>query len=306
MSVSTLQQVRRVLVITLFLNLLVAGSELWWASLTHSLALMADGYHSVLDGSSNIIGILALTMAMKPPDDDHPYGHRKFEALASMVISFFIFLTCWGIASESVARIFYHGHDREMPIVTMTSYLLKFAGLAVNLWVTWYERKRGRELKSDLLLADAQHTTSDVFVSISVLLSFVAVQLHWQGLDIIVALLVVYFIFQGGYGIILVHLGVLVDEAVLDPAEICRIVLSVPGVRDCHHIRSRGMRDNVFIDLHIHVDGGMTIRQGHEISHKVEAAVFAAYDGSVTEVLVHVEDDGHAECRSMGERAALQ
>ena len=290
-QIGHLKKVRQVFWITLALNWLVAAAELWWGYRTHSISLTADGFHSLLDGSSNIIGIIALSYAMKPPDDDHPYGHRKFEALASMFISLFIFITCWEIFSQTVMRLF--TPDLILPTVSMGSYLIKLSGLGMNLFVTWYERKKAREYKSDLLLADAQHTTSDIYVSLSVLASFVAIQVGWHWFDIIVGLVVVYFIFRAGWDIIMMHMGVLMDEAVLDAPEVKQAVMTVPGVKECHRIRSRGMSDNVFIDLHIHVDQNLTIREGHGIAHAVEKKIHEVFGDRVVEVLVHVEDHGH-------------
>jgi cation diffusion facilitator family transporter len=280
--------------ITLFFNLLVSLSKLAWGYHTHTLSITADGFHSLLDAVANVVGIVGLNISMKPADHNHPYGHRKFEAIASMVISFFIFLTCFEIAGEGFSRFFSPQHSH--PQISPASYWIISATLLINLWVTWYENKKGKELKSDLLLADAKHTLSDCLVSVSVLFSMAAVQLGFLWADTVLALIVALIILKVGFELIMIHFSALTDEAVLDPNEISAVVLAVPGVLDCHKIRSRGMRDHVFIDLHIQVDPQLTVKEAHGISYRVESTLAEAFDGQVREVLVHVEEyEGIAE-----------
>lgn len=274
--------------LTLFFNLLVSLSKLFWGYHTHTLSITADGFHSLLDAVANVVGIVGLNISMKPADHNHPYGHRKFEAIASMVISFFIFLTCFEIAGEGFSRFFSPQHTH--PQISPTSYWIVGATLLINLWVTWYENKKGKELKSDLLIADAKHTLSDCLVSISVLFSMAAVQLGFLWADTVLALIVALIILKVGFELIMIHFSALTDEAALDPQAISSVVLAVPGVLDCHKIRSRGMRDHIFIDLHIQVDPQLTVKDAHKISYRVEAKLAEAFEGQVREVLVHIEE----------------
>ncbi|WP_373531269.1 cation diffusion facilitator family transporter [Vampirovibrio sp.] len=279
---------QRVFMITLWLNLLVSFSKLAWGYHTHTLSITADGFHSLLDAVANVVGIVGLSISAKPADHNHPYGHRKFEAIASMLISFFIFLTCFEIAGEGFSRFFSPTHTH--PQISPISYMIIGGTLLINLWVSWYENRKGKELKNDLLLADAKHTFSDCLVSVSVILSMIAVQLGWYWADTVLALVVALIILKVGFDLIMTHFSALTDEAALDPAEINAIVKSVPGVMDCHKIRSRGMRDHVFIDLHIQVDPALTVKAAHRISYQVEEALENAFDGRVNEVLVHIEE----------------
>ncbi len=291
--IQTYKEARRVFILTLLLNLLVSGSEMGWGYYTHTLSLTADGFHSLLDAGSNVIGIAALSVAIQPADSGHPYGHRKFEAMGAMLISFFIFMTCFHIAGEAFHR--FMANDGNLPEVTPVSYLVKLFGLACNLFVIWYETKKGRELNNQLLLTDSKHTYSDILVSFSVLFSLAIVQMGWLWLDTVMAMIITVIIFKVGYEIIVEHLGILVDEARVDPEEVRAIVAEVPGVRGCHKIRSRGMPDHVFIDLHIQVEPTLTIREAHQISYQVESALERAFEGKVADVLVHVEEDETAE-----------
>ncbi len=282
------REVLRVFWLTLWLNLLVAGGKLTVGYLTGTLSLIADGFHSVLDASANVAGIVSMKFAMQPPDRDHPYGHRKFEAFGSMIISFFLFFASFNVLQSAIARLL--DPAAHMPTVSWVSYGVIVVSLFISLFVSRYEAKKGRELENDLLIADSKHTMSDVYNSISVLVALVAIQLNFPWVDMAVALVIVAFIFKAGFGIIMTHLGALVDEVVLDPKDVEKLVMEVPGVVGCHKIRSRGMKNNVFIDLHIQVDPDITVREGHGIAYAVEDKLKAIPSVHVADVLVHIED----------------
>jgi cation diffusion facilitator family transporter len=279
---------QRVFWITLGLNAVVSVAKLGWGFHSNTLSLTADGFHSLLDAVANVVGIVGLSFSGKPADHNHPYGHRKFEAVASMVISFFIFLTCFEIVSQGFARFFSPEHTH--PHITATSYWIIGITLLINVWITLYERRKAKLLGNDLLLADAQHTLSDCLVSGSVVVSMVLVQLGYLWADTVIALVVGVIILKVGFDLIMTHFSALTDEAVLDPIEVQTLVLSVPGVLDCHKIRSRGMQNHVFIDLHIQVDSALTVKEAHRISYAVEERLEGAFNGRVSDVLVHVEE----------------
>ena len=277
-------RIRRVLVSVLVLNVAVAAAKLVAGRFSGSVSLEADGYHSMLDGSSNVIGLFALAAAARAPDSDHPYGHAKFEPLAVLGISFLLFLAAWEIAGEAFAR-FQTGGDVR---ITRTEFGVIGATLAVNAAVAWGEARAGRVLRSDFLLADAAHTRSDLFVSLSVLVSFFCVRNGWPSVDLAVALGIAAFIFWTGIGIVRRGTRSLVDEAVLDPAALAAVALRVPGVNGCHDARTRGTERAIYGDLRIHVEPGMPIREAHEIAHRVEEDLMKAFPG-LREVIVHVE-----------------
>ncbi len=308
-ALTKMNPVQRVLGQTLLLNLIVTACKLIWGLMSHSLSMTADGFHSLLDATSNVVGILAMGHADKPADSGHPYGHRKLEAIAAMVISFFIFSAAVQILKEAVVR-FLEGPNHTHTIVTPMSYGIMFGTLAINWLVTQYEHRQGLLLQSDLLLADAEHTRSDVYASLAVIGSLVAVQLNVGWLDAVLALVIVWYVGRAGYRIIVRHMGVLMDEAVLDPKQVHPVVLAVPGVVSTHRIRSRGMLDHVFLDLHIQVDPDISLRKAHQLSHQVEEALQGHFNGqdgraNVIDVLVHVEevgdtDEEHAHDRVLG------
>ena len=162
------------------------------------------------------------------------------------------------------------------------------ASIAINYVVAKYEHRRGQELKSVVLVADAHHTHSDVFGSLAVLSSLVVIKLGYPWFDIIAALFIVGLIGRAVWQILSESLPTLVDVSRLPVEQIETITLSVPGVRECHNIRSRGLEDEVYIDLHIGVDPDLRIEVAHDIGCEVERRILTTLE-EVTDVVVHTE-----------------
>jgi cation diffusion facilitator family transporter len=269
-------------------NLLVAGLKLLFGYLAGSVSMLADGLHSVLDSGSNVVGLAAIRIARKGPDAEHPYGHRKFESIAALAIAGFLFATCFEVFRE-VLRRFAGEHHVEPTAVT---FVVVVGTLVVNLAITRYERKVGERTRSSILIADSKHTLSDVYVSLSVLVSLVAAVLSAPIMDVVVGLLIVGFIGYTGYQIVRDSLGVLADAQVLEPAQVAQIAMASQEVLHVHRIRSRGLPDDIHVDLHIHVHPEMTTEDAHEVAHGVSDRIRDEIEG-VTDVVVHVEPHGH-------------
>lgn len=280
---------RTVFIQTLVLNVLVAAAKIIWGFMSNTLSMLADGLHSLLDATSNVIGIVGLTKAMEPPDTEHPYGHRKFEALSAIAISFFMFLTAFEVLNQVIDRVFAGGS--ASPAVSAVSFGVMIVTAVVNFFVCSYERRKGEELKSPLLIADSQHTLSDIFVTGTVFVTLVALHFKFYFVDTIASLGIVAFVCKAGYDIIKTHLGALVDAAVLDPAVVEAMVMEVKGVIGCHRIRSRGTPEHTFVDMHILVSRDLSIEEAHKISYEVEQKLQSL--GKAIDVLVHIEDDRH-------------
>lgn len=284
------RHVNRVLWRVLFLNLFVAVLKVIFGYLSGALSMVADGFHSTLDASSNVVGLLGLKVARQPPDADHPYGHRKFEALAALGISLFLFITCYEILTEVIGRL--GGDHRVEP--TLITFVVMVITIAVNLVVTTYERREGKRLRSMILLADARHTQSDVFASLGVVASLIAALLDFSVLDLVVAVSIAGFIAYSGYTIVHGAFSVLADAQVVDPDEVIRLAMEVDGVTGAHRVRSRGLPDDIHIDLHLHVHPEMTIHDAHDLAHEATDRIRNGILG-VIDVVVHVEPEGEHE-----------
>ncbi|GIX46788.1 MAG: cation transporter [Candidatus Tectimicrobiota bacterium] len=277
-------RVRRVLLGTLVANWSVALAKLLVGFVSGTMSLIADGFHSVLDGSSNIIGLISIKAAAKPADTRYPYGRRKYETFAAVGICMLLVLSCYEIVKEAVRR-FWTG---SAPEVGPLSFVVIVSSMVINHLVATYERRRGEELKSAVLVADAHHTHSDVYGSLAVLLSLVAIRLGYPLFDVFAALFIVGLIGRAIWHILSESLHTLMDISRLPAEEIEAIALSVPGVRECHNIRSRGLEDAVYIDLHIGVDPHLPIEEAHNIGCEVERRLLSTLEG-VTDVVVHTE-----------------
>lgn len=276
-------QIKRILWAILGLNLGVAVAKVGVGLFTGSISMVADGFHSTLDASSNVIGLLGLAVAARPPDVDHPYGHQKYETFATLAIGMLLLVASWNVLKSAVSRL----GTGSAPEVTPLSLAVMIVTIGLNWLVTVYESRRGRELGSSLLLADAAHTRSDIFVSLSVVAGLVAVRLGWRWMDAVVALAIVVFIAYTGLQIIRRASDVLADSTAIDPKLVEQVVMSVDEVESCHKIRSRGTPQAIHLDLHIQVDGRMSLERAHEIGHEVQARL--TQELAATDVVVHVE-----------------
>ena len=285
-------RVRRVLVVTLVLNGAVALAKIVWGYMTGSLGMLSDGFHSLFDGVSNIVGLVGIWIASHPPDEDHPYGHKKYETLFTIVISVMIFGTCFQILKR-VYHSFTVGHETLAPT---TSFIILACTMLVNTFVMVYEMKRGRELKSDFLVADALHTKSDIFASFAVMIGLLFTRLGFPMADTIAGIVITLFIARIGYAIIKNASDVLVDTVCIDTHAVESIVKGVEGVKGCHGIRTRGSAHHVYLDMHIQVDPDIPIKDAHDIAHRVEGRIISEFP-AVADIVVHVEPDfeGHTE-----------
>ncbi len=280
-------EVRKVLWITLLLNLLGAGVKIAYGYITGVTSIQADGFHSFFDGASNVIGLIGIWLAAKPPDTRHHYGHKKFETMATIGIAILLFLTCFEIIENAIRKFWSPGP----PEITGFSFFVILATAAINIFVAAFEYRKGKALKSDFLVADARHTMSDLLASTIVLISLAATSMGYPFIDPIATLLIAVMIGHLGYDILMEASHVLVDTSPLighDLARIGSIASSVEGVRECHNIRVRGRNDAVQLDCHILVSPDMTMKNAHEVAEKVEKKIKAEMP-DVVDVVIHLE-----------------
>jgi cation diffusion facilitator family transporter len=278
--------VRRVLWITLGLNLVATFAKLTVGLWTGSLSLTADGFDSVFDAASNVIGLVGVWVAARPADDEHPYGHQKAETMTAMLIAMLLFLTTWELAGSAIERL------RDPSLIQADINLWSFGALlvsiATHLIVAWYELRAGRRLSSDVLVADAMHTRADIFISLGVIGGLVAVRLGYPLADPILALVVAAFIAKIGIDIVRESSPTLIDAVAVPSSEVERIVLSVPGAVSCHKVRSRGHQGGVFVDLHVQVDPAVSTEKSHALAHKVQSQLRERLP-RIQDVTIHVE-----------------
>lgn len=281
-------EIRKVLWITLLLNLFIAMIKIFYGYITGIASMRADGFHSLFDGISNIVGIIGIWLAAKPPDKKHHYGHKKFETLSTIGIAILLFLACYEILTGAIRNIIW---EHTSPAITNVSFIIIIATMGVNLFVTTYEHRKGLKFKSDFLVADAKHTLSDLFASAAVLISLIAARFGYHFVDPIAAILIAVMIGHLGYRILKGASDILLDASPFidkDVSRIKNIALSVNGVEKCYNMRVRGRVDAVYVDCCLLVSPEISISDAHQVATIVEQRIKAEIP-NVVDVLVHIE-----------------
>ena len=278
--------VRRVLVFTLILNSVVALAKILYGYLTNSIAMTSDGFHSLFDGISNVVGLVGIWIASHPPDERHPYGHKKFETLFTIIIAVMIFATCFQI----LRKVYFSLTEVHRTVVTSTSFIIMLLTMGVNVFVMLYESRKGKQLGSQFLIADAMHTKSDIFASVAVIVSLILTRAGYYYADIVVGVIITFFIARIGYKILKEASAVLVDSICIDTSAIELVVNNVDGVKGCHEIRTRGPLNAVCLDLHVLVDDKLPTEKAHGIAERVEKRLKKEFP-SIIDIIVHIEPE---------------
>ena len=277
-------QVARVLYQVLFLNLAVAFAKIALGTYTGAVSIVSDGYHSLTDSASNVVGLVGISIARQPPDAEHPYGHRKYETMASVAILIFLIIVLVEVVSSAVDRVLNGGTPKVFPegIALMT------ATLAINLFVVVYEKRAGKRLHSELLLTDSMHTRSDVMTTIAVIGALIGVWAGYPLFDPLAALLVAVFIGRACWEIAQQASRILGDQIVIAEQDVRVVIASVPEVLGCEKIRTRGAADYAFLDLHLWLDGDTPLTQAHATSHVVKDLLMTRFP-QLADVVIHIE-----------------
>ncbi len=284
MIVDNRPTVRRVLILTLLLNLFVMALKAALGFSIGSLSLLAEALHSVTDSASNVLGLVSSQFSSPVPDREHPYGHHKFEAVGALGIAAFLGVACFEILQAGIDRLLHA--SQPIKIVPSELWLLLLV-LGINIFVTYYERREGQRVGSSILIADAQHTMSDVWVTIAVLGGLIGVWLGYQWLDLILSFPVAVMVFTSGWSVLKENLPWLVDEIAIAPEAINEIVMEVPGVVNCHDIASRGLLGRqVFIEMHLIVEAA-DVETAHHITEEVEKHLEQRFQP--VRVMIHIE-----------------
>ena len=276
--------VRRVLLGLLAANLVVVGAKLAVGIASQSLAVFGGALDSSVDALNNVLALIVVRVAAKAPDEDHPYGHGKFETLGALAIVGFLSITCFELIRGAVNELLQGAHpvgvtDSQLAVLVLT--------LGVNVVIAWYENRRGRELRSELLIADAAHTRADVLITVGVLAGVLFARQGWWWIDPVVAIAVALVIVQVAYRILVRTVPVLVDQRALPTGEIRQTAETVPGVKSAYGIRSRGPSDLRYAEVTIAVDPKADVAAAHAIADQVEERL--KQDLQLHEVTVHVE-----------------
>ena len=277
--------VRRTLLIILALNALVVIVKIAIGIRTGALTVLGAALESGLDMLNNVTGLVLVSVAARAPDEDHPYGHDKFETLGALGIVGFLSVSCFELLREGVQQLL--AHSRPLA-ADNTEIMVLAATAAVNVFVVWYERKRGRELQSAFLLADSSHTLSDIYVTLLAVASLILGRMGYGVLDAPLAIVVALIIAWTGYQVLRANVPILVDERGADADEMRALIAGVPGVEDVPSVRSRVTASGtLFAEVTITVPGVVSVENAHQLADEVEQRIEATYGAS--QVTIHVE-----------------
>lgn len=285
MEKNNYKEVQKILAIILVANLLVAGLKILVGTIIKSTSMTADGFYSVSDGASNVIGLIGIHFASKGRDKEHPYGHSKYETLAGLFISLMLFIAGGNVILAAIEKF----RNPVMPEVTTMSLLALVFTLIVNIVVSNIEYRKGKELNSQILISDSMHTRSDVYISLGVLATLIAIKLGlpiW--IDPLASLVVAAFIIQAAYEIFRNNSHILLDGEAIDSEDIREVVMSFEEVKDVHKIRSRSSINIVNVDLHLVVDPELDVEESHKLTHDIEDAIRDKFDENL-QLIAHLE-----------------
>lgn len=277
-------EIRKVLLITLALNILVSAAKVFYGYITNSVSIFSDGFHSFFDGISNIVGLVGIYISSNPPDEKHPYGHRKYETVFTIFVGLLMLLTCF----EVFKKVYESFAGRHETTVTWASFFVMAITMVINIFVSAYEKRMGIKLNSEFLIADSQHTKSDIYVSLGVILSLVFIKLGFPLADPMAGAIVGVFIAKAGIDIIKESTETLVDRTQMDTSIIKEIACNVDGVVECHEIRTRGTKSQIFVDLHMLVNPSLSVEEAHAIAERAERVIKERLP-EVADVVVHIE-----------------
>jgi cation diffusion facilitator family transporter len=277
-------EVVRILRRVLYLNLAVAVAKIGLGYSTDTVSILSDGFHSLTDSASNVVALVGVSIAQRPPDANHPYGHRKYETMASIGILAFLIVVLVQVLVTAFNRFL----DGSAPRVFPEGIGIMAITLVVNIFVVVYELRAGRRLKSEVLLADARHTRSDVMTSVAVLGALVGVWLGYPILDPLAAVLVAGFIGYAGWEIAKDASRILSDEIVIEESAVRDVLRGVPDVLGCEKIRTRGSADHAFLDLHLWLDPETPLQRAHSKSHEAKDRLMARFP-QLVDVVIHIE-----------------
>jgi cation diffusion facilitator family transporter len=277
--------VARVLWRVLTLNLGIAIAKIAYGYASGAISILSDGFHSLADAASNIVGLIGVRAAGHPPDEDHPYGHRKYETVAATVLTAFLLVVIVEVLRNAANHLM--GRAANHPFST-GGFAVMLVTIGFNLTVMSYESREAARLASEVLFADATQTRADLWTSMTVIAALAGARAGLPVLDPLAALVVAGFIGHGAYQIARTTTRILSDRIVISEEDLEGVVIGVPGVIGCHQIRTRGSPDHVFLDLHIWLAGDMRLTEAHQLSHVVKDRLMARFP-QIADAIIHIE-----------------
>ena len=275
--------------VTIGLHLVLLVCQVVAATVTGSVAIGANALHVGVDTAVHLVALGGVWLATRPADPRHPYGYERYEAVASLAIGTLLLVAVALIISSAVPRLISPETSRATGLGAAVMAVSALATGVLSICL----RERGRRLQSRVLGSESIHAAADTLIAFGVLAAVVGAPLGFPWLDPLAALGVGGVVAWRGWEVVRGAADVLTDAVAVDTDAIRAAALAVPGVRDCHAVRSRGEAGRVRVDLHVHVAPDLTVVEAHRIALDVESHI-RMLNAGVAEVLVHVGADQSA------------
>jgi len=292
------QAINQVTLWGVFINLVLSVAKLAGGFFGQSQALIADGLHSLSDLASDAMVFVAAKHASEDADEEHPYGHARFETIATVALAVLLVIVGLGIAYDAIISLV-----TDEPIEKPDLFTLWIAAFSIisNEGLYHYTKLVGTRIRSNLLLANAWHHRSDAVSSIVVLVGIAGTQFNMSKLDAYAAIIVAIMIARIGFKLGYDSVQELVDAS-LEPELVQKIrqnILSHEDVRELHMLRTRRLGHYAHVDVHILVGPKLSVSEGHHISETVEKSLKDSFD-EINDVTVHIDpEDDEQEASSM-------
>ena len=285
------KEIYKVTIVGSFVNFLLLIFKFVSGIVGHSAAMIADAVHSLSDFVTDILVLVFVKISSKPADKDHRYGHGKFETLATAIIGAVLMAVGIGIFYQGATSIYAVYNGQVLPSPGYIALIAAAVSIVSKEAVYWYTTIKGKKLNSQAVVANAWHHRSDAFSSIGTLLGIGGAILggeKWAVLDPIAAVVVSIFIVKVAISILNGSLQELLEHALPKTVqeEIKQLILSVDGVSEPHHLRTRRVGSNYAIEVHIRMDGNLSLNEAHHITSLVEKKLKEKY-GEGTNLSVH-------------------
>lgn len=280
---SNSKQVERVLIVEGVGNCCAVVAKLIVGLYTGSLAIISDAVHSMSDVANNVIAIVLMRVANRPADENHPYGHKKFETLAVFGLAVMLAILAWEIGSRAIQA------DLQPPVEATWAIWTMLGVLAFNIGITAWERREAKRLHSSILHADATHTFGDALTTIAVIVGWQISARGLPWLDRALAMAIAAFVLYLAFRLFLRALPSLTDEAAVDADEATRIALEIPGVESVRRVRSRWIADSAALDMIITVGRDRSTAEAHELTDAIEDRLELSL--GVEDITIHVEPE---------------
>lgn len=291
--------------VSILVNLVLTVMQIAVGLLAHAQSLVADGFHSLADLVADFMVLVANKHSSSPADEDHPYGHERFETLAALALGLVLIGTGGGILYTAIERL---QHLDTLPPVASIALWTAFATLAGKELLFRYMLRVGERLRSPMLVANAWHARADAASSLVVAAGIAGSLMGWRFLDPVAAIIVGLMVMRMGWRFSWDALAELIDTGIpaAERDAVMATILATPGVLACHALRSRRMAHKVLIDARVQVSPRISVSEGHQIAETVHDRVLDAHI-DVLDVMVHVdvEADGLRTTRQQPDRSAI-